>query len=175
MSRNFVCALTVLALLLGAAALLVYPLNAGAQQPQDPHLFEQRMSARIDAVQMRIRNLEKELAGETPRQGRTSEYDGDSGLLRQLEELDKRCRELEREIDSIGMKSVGPPVHIYEQQRQLEYYVRGLERQVQQIRRWMQAVDDDADRSVEPHPTPDTEEDGISDEDWAADWAKGKQ
>ena len=94
-------------------------------------------------------------------------------MLGQLEQLDEECRELERAIDSLGMRSSGPPGLVYDQQRQIEYYVWGIERRVQQIRRWMRAEEDEPESSVEPQPEIDTEEDGISDEDWAADWAKG--
>ena len=173
MRRHFLFNLVAVTLLLGAGATAIYPLTAAAQQPQDPQSFSRRMSGRTDAVQMRIKNLEKQLTNGTAEDGRPSQYDPDSGLLRQLEELDEQCRELEREMGSLGMRSVGPPGHIYEQQREIEYYVWGLESRVQQIRRWMNSADDEPDSSVEPRPEPDTEEDGISDEDWAADWAKG--
>lgn len=171
MRRHFLFGLVAMALFLGAAAFTIYPVTAAAQE--DPQSFNRRMGARIDAVQMRIKNLEKQLTSGTAEEGRPSKYDPDSGLLRQLEELDEQCRKLEREIGSLGMRSVGPPGHIYEQQREVEYYVWGLESRVQQIRRWMNSADDEPDSSVEPRPQPDTEEDGVSDEDWAADWAKG--
>ena len=171
MGRHFLFNLVAMTLLLGAGACTIYPLTAAAQE--DPQSFNRRMSARIDAVQMRIKNLEKQLTSETAAEGRPSQYDPDSGLLRQLEDLDEQCRELEREIGSLGMRSIGPPGAIYEQQREVEYYVWGLESRVQQIRRWMRSAEDEPDSSVEPRPEPDTEEDGISDDDWAAEWAEG--
>lgn len=173
MGRHFLFGLLTTAWLWGAFSLLVYPAPAAAQQPQDPQMFEMRMSARIDSVQMRIKVLENELTGGEPRDRGSSEFDSGGGLLGQLDELDKQCRELERELDSMSRSNIGFPSQVYEQQRQVEYYIWGLERQIQQIRRWMNAENDPAESSVEPKPEIDTEEEGISDEDWAAEWAKG--
>lgn len=171
MDRPIFFGLLVTALLLGTGALTVYPLTAAAQQPQDPQLFGMRMSARIDAVQMRIKALENELTGGETRERGSSDYEAGGGLLGQLEDLDQQCRELERELDSMGLRSMGFPSRIYEQQREVEYYVWALERQLQQIRRWMHPAEDETESSVEERSEIDTEEDGISDEDWAADWA----
>ncbi len=68
---------------------------------------------------------------------------------------------------------MGTPGLIYDQQRQIEYHVWGLESQVQQIGRWMRPAEDEVNSSVEPPPEIDTQEDGISDDDWAAEWARG--
>ena len=173
MRRKFLHGLIAAVLLVGAGTTTIYPLTAAAQQPQDPQMFNRRMSARIDSVQMRIKNFEKELRGETGAEGRPSPYDPDSGMLRRLEDLDEECRKLEREIGSLGMRSMGLPNQVYDQQREIEYYVWSLEQQLQQIRRWIRAEDEESVSPVEEKPGPDTEEDGVSDEDWAADWAKG--
>lgn len=173
MARHLLFGVLTAALLSGATAVLVYPAPAAAQQPQDPQMFEMRMSARIDSVQMRIKMLENELTGGEPRDRGTSDFDAGGGLLGQLDELDKQCRELERELDSMSRSNIGFPSQVSQQQRQVEYYIWSIERQLQQIRQWMNAEDEPAESSVEPKPEIDTEEDGISDEDWAAEWAKG--
>lgn len=136
-------------------------------------MFRVRMSSRIDMVQMRIKSLENELTGEGSGERGSSDFEAGGGMLRQLEDLDKQCRDLERQIDSLTSRSMGFPSQVYEQQRQIEYYVWTLDRQVQQIRQWLHPADDKTESSVEPPPEIDTEEDGISDEDWAAEWAKG--
>ena len=173
MARHILFGLLTAALLSSAAVILVYPAPAGAQQPQDPQMFEMRMSARIDSVQMRIKVLENELTGGESRDRGASDFDSGGGLLGQLDALDEQCRELERELDSMSRSNIGFPSQVYQQQRQIEYYIWGLERQVQQIRKSVNAEDEPAESSVEPQPEIDTEEDGISDEDWAAEWAKG--
>ena len=173
MGRQFLTGLLVTALLVGAASFLAYPPTATAQQPQDPQMFKMRMGSRIDSIQMRIKALEKEITGGEPRDRSTSEFDTGGGLLGQLDEIDKQCRDLERELDSMSTRSMGFPSQVYEQQRQIEYYILNLDRQVQQVRRWMHPEEDKAESSVEPKPEIDTNEDGISDEDWAAEWAKG--
>ena len=170
MARHLLLGLMTSALVWGAAVILVYPAPAGAQQPQDPQMFSMRMSSRIDAVQMRIKTLERELNGG---ESGSSEFDTGGGLLGQLDALDEQCRELEREVNAMRMSSTGLPGMLYEQQRQIEYYVWTMERQLQQIRRWMRDEEVEPESSVEPQPDIDTEEDGISDEDWAAEWAKG--
>ena len=73
------------------------------------------------------------------------------------------------------MTSVGSPYDIYEQQRRMEYSVYVLEQQVQDLRRWIRPADEDEDAPANDEPLqPEDPEDGISDEDWAADWATGK-
>ena len=162
-----------MALLLGSVPFFAYPQSAGAQQPQDPHMFGTRMSARIDRVQARIKNLQNELTSGEQGDGGSSEFEAGGGVLGELEALEEQCRKLQRELDSGTLRGGGPPSVIYDRQRQIEYYVWGMERQLQEIRRWMRPQDDETESSVEPRPEVDTEEDGISDEDWAADWAKG--
>jgi len=170
MSRLFLCGLAAKILLLGAGVFTVYPLTAAAQQPQDPHVFGQRMSTRIDVVQMQISKLEKDLAGEAPRDGRPSQYDADSGLLRRLEELDEQCRELERELTRA---SLGPPNVIYQQQMEINYYVTVLERQVRDIRRSLRNKAAEDAQPGQADPEQEQEQDGMSDEEWAEEWAKG--
>ena len=170
MSRYVVSSLLAMALLSGAVLFLAFPPTAGAQQPQDPQMFRMRMGSRIDGIQMRIKALEKEFTGGESGEG---EFEAGGGLLGQLDDLDKQCRDLEREIDSMSSRSMGFPGQVYDQQRQIEQYVWALERQVQQIRRWMHPEEHETESSVEPQPEIDTEEDGISDEDWAAEWATG--
>ena len=136
-------------------------------------MFSMRMSSRIDAVRMRIKSFENELTGGESRDRGASEFDTGGGLLGQLDALDEQCRELKREVDAMRTSSMGLPGQLYEQQRQVEYYVWALERELQQIRRWARAEEVEPESSVEPKPEIDTEEDGISDEDWAAEWAKG--
>ena len=164
------------ALVIGAIAAASYPSGVSAQAPQNPQIFNRRMESRVEAVQMRIRNLRQGLDGgeaqdDRPRSGG---YDTNAGVRNRLEALDKQCEELEREIRRMGITNVGTPYDIYEQQRRMEYNVYVLERQVQDLRRWIRPQDDDDEApATDAPPQPDEPDDGVSEEDWAEEWAKG--
>lgn len=165
------------ALILGTGAISTYPTAVSAQAPQDTLVFNRRMESRIDAVQMRIGRLQKDLDGgevqeEQPRSGG---HDTNAGVRNRLDALDEQCRELARELRRMST-NVGTPYDIYQRQRRMEYSVYALERQVQDLRRWIQPDEDDEDAPANDGPAqPEEPEDGISDEDWAADWAKGDE
>jgi TolA-binding protein len=166
----------VAALIVGAAALMSYPSGVSAQAPQNEQVFNRRMESRVEALQMRIRNLRNDLDdGEAQEdRPRSGGYDTNTGVRNRLDALDEQCRELEREIRRMGISSVGTSYDIYEQQRRVEYNVYVLERQLQDLRRWIRPADDDEEAPANDMPAPpDEPDDGISDEDWAEEWARG--
>lgn len=175
MIRFLTPAATLMALFFAALGGAAYPLSAEAQQPEPEQAFSMRMSSRVDSIQSQIKRLQRDLDGEGSSEDRPrGNYDTNSGVRNQLKALDEQCRDLERELRGLGMT----PRNAYEEyqrQRSIEYYVTGLEQQLRDIRRWMQQGDeeDSADESPEPKPGSDTVEDGITDEDWAEEWAKG--
>jgi hypothetical protein len=153
-----------------------YPTAVSAQAPQNEQLFNRRMESRIDAVQLRIRRLRQDLdegaaQDDRPRSGGSGT---NAGLHNSLDALEKQCEELERELRRMGMSSIGTPYDIYEQQRRMEYNVYVLERRAQDMRRWIRPARDDDEDPVNDVPAqPEEPDDGISDEDWAEEWAKG--
>jgi TolA-binding protein len=163
------------ALLLGIVTMVAYPGVASAQAPQNEQMFNRRMESRVEAVQMRIRRLREDLDGgevqeERPRSGG---YDTNAGIRNRLDALDEQCRELEREIRRMGITNVGTPYDIYEQQQRVEYNVYVLERQVQDLRRWIRPAGEDEEAPADNGPEQPVEpEDGTSDDDWASEWAK---
>ncbi len=163
------------ALVTGLLALAAHADYAMAQQPQSQQIFSQRMGSRIDTVQAQIKGLQKELSGEASgKDGRgPSAYDSNSGIHQQLKAMDDQCRDLERELRSMGSGSFDSGYDVYRKQQSIEYYVTAMERQVRQLRKWVQQPDDaEGGRAGQPEETP-MEEDGVSDEDWAEEWAKG--
>ena len=167
--------LLAIALIVGAGVISTYPGAVSAQAPQDTLMFQRRMESRIDAVQMRIGRLQKDLDGGEVQEGqpRSGGSDTNMGVRNRLDALDQQCRELERELRRIG-SNVGTPYDIYQRQRHMEYSVYALERQVQDLRRWIHPDEDEEDAPANDGPAqPEEPDDGVTEEDWAADWAKG--
>ena len=164
------------ALVIGAVAAASYPSGVSAQAPQNEQVFNRRMESRVEAVQMRIRNLRQDLDGGEAQEDRprSGGHDTNAGVRTRLDALDKQCQELEREIRRMGITNVGTPYDIYEQQRRMEYNVYVLERQVQDLRRWIRPQDEDDEAPASDlTPQPDEPDDGVSEENWAEEWAKG--
>ena len=165
-------------LMTGLLALAMHADYAMAQQPQSQHIFYQRMGSRIDTVQAQIKGLQKELSSDASgKDGRgPSAYDSNSGIYQQLKAMDDQCRDLERELRSLGSGSFDSGYDIYRRQQSIEYYVTAMERQVRQMRKWVRQPDDaEGGRAGDREETPMEEEDGVSDEDWAEEWAKGTE
>jgi hypothetical protein len=168
--------LLAIALIVGAGVISTYPGAVSAQAPQNEQMFNRRMESRVEAVQMRIRRLQKDLddGDIEEKQPRSGGYDTNAGVRNRLDALDEQCRELERELRRMGITNVGTPYDIYEQQRRMEYNVYVLERQVQDLRRWIHPDEDEEDAPANDGPAqPEEPDDGVTEEDWAADWAKG--
>ena len=164
------------AIILSMLALAVYPPGAAAQSPRSEQIFIQRMASRVDSMQFQIRRLQKELDGGADVEGRPRSGDTGSvsGLRRQLDAMDEQCRQLERRLRGMGISSSGSPHEVYEQQRQIEYNVYTLERQLVDIRRWIKPPEEE-EKPVETEAEPDEPEDGMTDEEWAEQWATGGQ
>lgn len=168
--------LVAIALIMGTGVISTYPGAVSAQTPQNEQMFNRRMESRVEAVQMRIRRMRNDLDdGEMDEgQPRSGGYDTNAGVRNRLDALDEQCRELERELRRMGITNVGTPYDIYEQQRRMEYNVYVLERQVQDLRRWIRPAEGDEEPTAGDEPAqPEEPEDGVSEEDWAAEWAKG--
>lgn len=169
MHRCLLTAALTTVFLLGHVTLSIYPETAIAQQPESEVMFKRRISSRIDAVQSQVKMLERKLRGEDD-EGGSGEYTAMTGIGQQLKTVDEQCRALERDLMRM---SVGTSYDVYQRQRQLEYYVMGLENQVREIRKYLNEPAGEDAPPAQATPEPDAEEDGVSDEDWAADWATG--
>jgi len=158
-------------------ATLLAPVVVQAQRAESEQMFNRRMDSRLDRVIMDCRRIRRDFEP-TDEDGKRqrSRYDPDSGLLKQLETIEKAAREQRRELDMSTGPTPRTDYDLYMYQQQVQYNVRNLEEHVHYIRdmvRDMEAREEKQNAPVEEQSPDERDEDGVSDEDWAEEWARG--
>lgn len=166
-------------LLVTGFAFTLAPVEVGAQTPESEFTFTRRMTARIERIQMEIRSIQRQYFPEDTRKARTGSRPRRSGsyggVWTQLEALAEQCKQQEREVRNIGRSTFGTPYDIYRAQQYAEYNIRGLDNQLSYIKKYLREMDKEEQDAAADHAEQQApEEQELSDEDWAEEWAKGK-
>jgi hypothetical protein len=154
-----------IAMILTGLTFATAPEIAVAQLDSD-QAFARRMSSRIHRMQSDIKRFKNDI-----RQGNYENY---GGISQSLDQLDESCRYYDRQLRNFGSSNIGST---YERQRirnNIEYTIRGMERQLSGLRKYVRETDEEREKDEARKAEEDALEEELAEDDWAEDWAQGK-
>jgi len=141
------------------------PETAVAQMDSDA-AFSRRMNSRIYMMQAEIKRLDHYV--------QEGNYENYGGITQQLEQLEEGCKQYERELRYFGSTSIGGQYEKQRQRRNIEYAISGMEQQVQALRKYIRALDEETEKAEAKKAEEEALEEELSEDEWAEEWAKGK-
>ena len=141
------------------------PETALAQVGSDQE-FSRRMSSRVHRMQSEIKRLRKDV-GE-------GNYDNYGGISQQLDQLGESCKYYDRQLRNFGSSNIGTTNERQRIRYEIEYTIRGMERQLYELQKYVRQIDEDSEEAEEKKAAEEALEEELAEDDWAEEWAKGE-
>jgi hypothetical protein len=165
MCKTSLSATLLIAMILTGLTFATAPETAVAQLGSD-QVFARRMSSRVHRMQSEIKRLRQDVG-----EGNYANY---GGISQQIDQLEEACTYYDRLLRNFGSANIGSTYERQRQRNNIEYTIRGMEQQLQALRKYVRQIDEEKADAEEERAEEEALEEELSEDDWAEDWAKGK-